>query len=41
MKKINTPIQLFKVYMNPNAKIEVGKVLDSGYIGQGQNLDEF
>ena len=23
MKKINTPIQLFKVHMNPNAKVEV------------------
>ena len=31
MKKINTPIQLFKVHMNPNAKVEVGKILDSGY----------
>ena len=41
MKKINTPIQLFKVHMNPNAKIEVGKVLDSGYIGQGPKVDEF
>ena len=41
MKKINTPIQLFKVYMNPNAKIEVGKILDSGYIGQGPKVDEF
>lgn len=34
-------IPLFKVYMNPNAKIEVGKVLDSGYIGQGPKVDEF
>jgi dTDP-4-amino-4,6-dideoxygalactose transaminase len=41
MKKINTPIQLFKVHMNPNAKIEVGKILDSGYIGQGPKVDEF
>lgn len=41
MKKINTPIQLFKVYMNPNAKIEVGKILDSGYIGQGSKVEEF
>ena len=41
MKKINTPIQLFKVHMNPNAKIEVGKILDSGYIGQGTKVDEF
>jgi dTDP-4-amino-4,6-dideoxygalactose transaminase len=41
MKKINTPIQLFKVHMNPNAKVEVGKILDSGYIGQGTKVDEF
>lgn len=41
MKKINTPIQLFKVHMNPNAKVEVGKILDSGYIGQGPKVDEF
>ena len=34
-------IPLFKVYMNPNAKVEVGKVLDSGYIGQGPKVDEF
>lgn len=34
-------IPLFKVYMNPNAKIEVGKILDSGYIGQGSKVDEF
>jgi len=41
MKTINTPIQLFKVHMNPNAKVEVGKVLDSGYIGQGPKVEEF
>lgn len=41
MKKIQTPIQLFKVHMNPNAKVEVGKILDSGYIGQGQKVEEF
>ena len=41
MKNIKTPIQLFKVYMNPNAKIEVGKTLDSGYIGQGSKVEEF
>lgn len=34
-------IPLFKVYMDPNAKIEVGKVLDSGYIGQGKKVEEF
>jgi len=41
MKNINKPIQLFKVHMNSNAKIEVGKVLDSGYIGQGSKVEEF
>jgi dTDP-4-amino-4,6-dideoxygalactose transaminase len=41
MKKIETPIQLFKVHMNPNAKTEVAKVLDSGYIGQGPKVEEF
>jgi len=41
MKKIETPIQLFKVHMNPNAKVEVGKILDSGYIGQGPKVEEF
>ena len=41
MTKINTPIPLFKVYMNPNAKLEVGKILDSGYIGQGPKVEEF
>lgn len=41
MKKLDLPIQLFKVHMNPNAKTEVGKVLDSGYIGQGPKVEEF
>jgi dTDP-4-amino-4,6-dideoxygalactose transaminase len=41
MKKIEKPIQLFKVHMNPNAKTEVGKILDSGYIGQGPKVEEF
>lgn len=41
MKKRKDPIQLFKVYMNPNAKNEVGKILDSGYIGQGPKVEEF
>lgn len=41
MGKITKPIQLFKVHMNPNAKIEVGKILDSGYIGQGPKVEEF
>ena len=35
-----TPIQLFKVYMSPTAKVEVGKILDSGYIGQGQQVEK-
>lgn len=34
-------IPLFKVFMAPTAKEEVGKVLDSGYIGQGPKVDEF
>ena len=34
-------IPLFKVFMSPTAKDEVGKVLDSGYIGQGPKVDEF
>ena len=34
-------IPLFKVFMSPTAKEEVGKVLDSGYIGQGPKVDEF
>ena len=40
MEKINNPIPLFKVFMAPSAKDEVGKVLDSGYIGQGPKVDE-
>lgn len=34
-------IDLFKVFMSPDAKVEVGKVLDSGFIGQGPKVDEF
>ena len=34
-------IPLFKVFMSPTAKTEVGKVLDSGYIGQGPQVDKF
>ncbi len=34
-------IPLFKVFMSPNAKFEVGTVLDSGYIGQGPKVEEF
>jgi dTDP-4-amino-4,6-dideoxygalactose transaminase len=34
-------IQLFKVFMAPTAAEEVGKVLNSGYIGQGAKVDEF
>jgi dTDP-4-amino-4,6-dideoxygalactose transaminase len=41
MKNLETPIQLFKVHMNPNVKTEVGKILDSGYIGQGTKVEEF
>jgi dTDP-4-amino-4,6-dideoxygalactose transaminase len=34
-------IPLFKVFMSPTAKDEVGKVLDSGYIGQGPKVEQF
>ena len=34
-------IPLFKVYMSEKAKGEVGKVLDSGFIGQGPQVDKF
>ena len=34
-------IPLFKVFMSPNASKEVGKVLNSGYIGQGQKVEDF
>jgi dTDP-4-amino-4,6-dideoxygalactose transaminase len=40
MKKPKEPIQLFKVYMAPTAAEEVGKILNSGYIGQGPKVDE-
>lgn len=38
---MRTPIQLFKVYMSPKAKEDVGEILDCGYIGQGKRVDEF
>jgi dTDP-4-amino-4,6-dideoxygalactose transaminase len=34
-------IPLFKVFMSDTAANEVGKVLNSGYIGQGPKVDEF
>lgn len=34
-------IPLFKVFMSPEAKTDVGKVLDSGYIGEGSKVQEF
>lgn len=34
-------IDLFKVFMSPTASDEVGKVLNSGYIGQGPKVEEF
>jgi len=34
-------IDLFKVFMSPTAAEEVGKVLNSGYIGQGPKVGEF
>ena len=39
--RILKKIDLFKVFMSPTAKDEVGKVLDSGYIGQGPKVEEF
>lgn len=41
MKKTKDPIQLFKVFMSPNASNEVSKILNSGYIGQGDKVNEF
>ena len=34
-------IDLFKVFMAPTASEEVGKVLNSGYIGQGPQVEKF
>lgn len=34
-------IPQFKVRMSPNAKYSVGKVLESGFIGQGSKVEEF
>jgi dTDP-4-amino-4,6-dideoxygalactose transaminase len=34
-------IPLFKVKMSPDATTAVGKVLNSGFIGQGKKVDEF
>lgn len=34
-------IQLFKVFMSKNAAPEVSKVLNSGYIGQGEKVEQF
>jgi dTDP-4-amino-4,6-dideoxygalactose transaminase len=34
-------IQLFKVFMSENAATEVAKVLNSGYIGQGEKVEQF
>ena len=34
-------IQLFKVFMAPTAGVEVTKVLNSGYIGQGPQVEKF
>ncbi len=38
---MNKTILLFKVYMSKLAKEAVGNILDSGYIGQGQKVEEF
>jgi dTDP-4-amino-4,6-dideoxygalactose transaminase len=37
----STNIPLFKVFMAPTAAEEVGKVLNSGFIGQGPKVEEF
>ena len=34
-------IDLFKVFMSPDAPVEVGQVLMSGFIGQGPKVEEF
>lgn len=34
-------IEVFRVLMSPNAKHRVGDVLDSGYIGQGEQVERF
>ena len=34
-------IPLFKVFMSENAGPEVTKILKSGYIGQGEKVEEF
>ncbi|MFC1711116.1 DegT/DnrJ/EryC1/StrS family aminotransferase [Patescibacteria group bacterium] len=41
MKKENKQIVLFKVFVSPNVNVPLKKVLSSGYIGQGQKVDEF
>jgi len=41
MNKPKENIQLFKVFMSPNAAGEVSKVLNSGYIGQGPKVEQF
>ena len=38
---MNSEIPLFKVFMSPRAKHEVGKILDSGWIAQGKITDEY
>ena len=37
----NRKIDLFKVFMSSTASVEVAKVLNSGYIGQGPKVEEF
>jgi dTDP-4-amino-4,6-dideoxygalactose transaminase len=37
----NNQIELFKVHMASTAAEEVSKILNSGYIGQGQKVEEF
>jgi len=37
----NKNIPLFKVFMNPDASDSVSKILNSGYIGQGEQVNKF
>ena len=41
MKVKHDMIQLFKVFMSENAALETSKVLMSGYIGQGPQVEKF
>ena len=38
---MDKPIPLFKVFMAPSAAEEVGKTLNSGFVGQGPKVEQF